>query len=45
MTATGSWSLTEHLAVTPDLQWIIDPTLNPEVSSLFYFGIRARATL
>ena len=39
------FNLTEHLAFTPDLQWVINPSLNPAVGSLFYFGIRARATL
>lgn len=37
--------LTEHLEITPDLQWVINPTLNLEVSSIVYFGMRARATL
>ena len=36
--------LTEHLAITPDFQWIINPTLNPNTNSLTYWGIRARAT-
>jgi hypothetical protein len=36
--------LTEHLAFTADFQWIINPTLNPNASSLTYWGIRARAT-
>jgi len=37
--------LTEHLAITPDFQWIINPTLNPNLNSLTYWGIRARATM
>lgn len=36
--------LTEHLAVTPDFQWIINPTLNPNVNSLTYLGLRGRVT-
>ena len=37
--------LTEHLAITPDFQFIVDPALNPEKSTLTYFGIRGRITL
>lgn len=37
--------ITAHLAITPDFQWIINPTLNPNTNSLTYLGIRARATL
>jgi len=37
--------LTEHLAVTPDFQFIVDPALNPDKSTLSYFGIRGRITL
>lgn len=37
--------LTEHLAFTPDVQWIFNPTLNPGVDNLTYIGIRGRITL
>jgi porin len=37
--------LTEHLAITPDFQWIINPTLNTSTSAITYWGIRGRATL
>jgi porin len=37
--------LTEHLEITPDLQWVYHPSLNPNVTSLVYFGLRMRATL
>ncbi len=37
--------LTEHLELTPDLQYVKDPSLNPGVSSLWYFGLRSRFTL
>lgn len=37
--------LTEHLAFTPDLQWVINPTLNPDVHNVMYLGIRGRITL
>lgn len=37
--------ITEHLAITPDLQWIHNPTLNPTLTNLYYFGLRARVTM
>jgi hypothetical protein len=37
--------VTEHLAITPDFQWIFNPTLNSNTDNLTYLGIRARATL
>jgi len=37
--------LAENLALTPDLQWILHPALNPDVDSLWVFGIRARLSL
>ena len=36
------YQITRRLAITPDVQWIKNPTLNPEESSLWYFGARAR---
>lgn len=38
------FQLTEHLAFTPDFQWIINPSLNPDKNNLTYFGFRGRAT-
>lgn len=38
------FQLTEHLALTPDLQWIMNPGLNPNEDNIWYFGMRARAT-
>ena len=32
----------KELAITPDLQYIKNPALNPEESSLWVFGLRAR---
>ena len=32
----------ERLAFTPDVQWVISPALNPDASSIWLFGIRAR---
>jgi len=37
--------ITQHFAITPDLQWIHNPTLNQDVSNLWYFGIRGRITM
>ena len=34
--------LTPNLAITPDLQYIRDPSLNPAVDSLWVAGLRAR---
>lgn len=36
--------LTPNLAITPDLQYIRDPSLNPEVDSLWVTSLRARIT-
>lgn len=37
------FQLTQFLAVTPDVQLIVDPALNPTVDMLAFFGIRLRA--
>jgi len=37
--------LAEQLAVTPDLQLLIDPANNPDQKSIWVFGIRARLAL
>jgi porin len=37
------FQLTQFLAVTPDMQLIVDPALNPNVDVLAFFGIRLRA--
>ncbi len=36
------WQASRAFAVTPDLQVILDPALNPEASSIVVFGLRAR---
>jgi hypothetical protein len=36
--------LTPNLAITPDLQYINNPSLNPDVDSLWVAGLRARVT-
>ena len=32
----------EELAITPDIQYIRNPALNPDASSTWVFGLRAR---
>ncbi len=39
------FQITEHLALTPDFQWIFNPTFNPGENNITYLGIRARVTL
>jgi len=39
------YMLSKHLAITPDLQYIKDPALNLNDSSIWIAGIRARLTL
>ena len=37
------FQLTQSLAVTPDVQLVVDPALNPQEDVLAFFGIRLRA--
>ena len=37
--------LSTRLAVTPDIQYLINPALNPDASSIFVWGVRARLAL
>ena len=37
--------LSKHLAITPDLQYIKDPALNPDESSIWIAGVRVRLTI
>lgn len=39
------WQLGSQLAVTPDLQLLINPALNQDESSIWVFGIRGRMAL
>jgi porin len=39
------FQLSQHFAITPDLQWIVDPVLNPDEDSIFIAGVRARLSL
>lgn len=36
------YQLTENIAITPDVQFLINPALNPQDSSIFLAGLRAR---
>jgi porin len=38
------YHITPNLAITPDLQFIVDPTLNPAVDQLWVAGLRMRIT-
>jgi porin len=39
------WQLTREIAITPNIQFIRDPALNPDEDSLWLFGLRARLAL
>jgi len=39
------WQLTPQFAITPDVQLLIDPALNPEEDQIWVFGLRARLAL
>ena len=36
------FQLAKQLAITPDIQYIKNPALNPDEDDLFIFGLRAR---
>lgn len=39
------YNLHAHLEFTPSVQMIVNPTLNPNTNTLFYFGLRGRILL
>jgi porin len=39
------FQLSQHFAITPDLQWIVDPVLYPEEDSIYVAGVRVRLSL
>jgi porin len=39
------WQLSQNLAITPDIQYLRNPALNPDESSILVLGIRVRLTL
>ena len=38
-------TLSPRFAVTPDVQILLDPALNPNEDTILFFGLRARLTL
>ena len=39
------FQISTHFAITPDVQYLINPALNPNASSIFLWGIRGRLVL
>lgn len=39
------WQLAPQLAITPDLQWLRNPALNPNEDQIWIIGLRARLAL
>ncbi len=39
------WFVGPQFAVTPDLQYLINPANNPDEKSIWVFGVRARVSL
>ena len=39
------WQATKQIAITPDIQFIADPALNPVEDKLWIFGLRGRLAL
>jgi porin len=39
------WQISKAIAVTPDLQYIKNPALDPDTSSIWVFGLRMRGVL
>lgn len=39
------FQFSQNLAVTPSLQWLVDPALNPTQDEIWVFGLRARLTM
>ena len=39
------FQIAQNLALTPDIQFIVDPALHPDEDLLFFFGLRARLAL
>lgn len=39
------WNISPQFAITPDIQYLKDPALNPEESSIWVLGVRARLAL
>jgi porin len=39
------WQISKAIAVTPDLQYVKNPALNPDTDSIWVFGLRVRGAL
>jgi porin len=39
------WNISPQFGLTPDIQYLKDPALNPEEDSIWVFGLRARLAL
>jgi porin len=39
------WKIGRHFEVTPNLQLLIDPALNPAEDTIWVFGLRAKGSL
>ena len=39
------FKVTDSIALTPDVQLLVDPALNPEKDTLWVVGLRARIAL
>ena len=39
------WQISKGIAVTPDLQYLVNPALDPEADSVWVFGLRVRGAL
>jgi carbohydrate-selective porin OprB len=39
------FQFSQNLALTPSVQWLVDPAQNPEEDQVWVFGLRARLTL
>jgi porin len=42
MEAYFRWQVADEIAITPSVQWLIDPALNPDEDTIWVFGLRAR---
>jgi porin len=38
------WQVTQQIAITPDVQFIADPAMNPAEDQIWIFGLRSRLT-
>ena len=39
------WQLSKAIAITPDLQYLVNPALDPDTDSIWVFGLRLRGVL